>query len=102
VAHRLDDLADQLLAVAAAVAQRRVEEIDAQVQRSLEGGDGFVVILAAPPAADSPPAETDLADLESRPSQRAILHLFSFASAQHAHHRLYTAATRQCKPAHRL
>ena len=57
----VQDLADELLAVTAAVAHGCVDKVDAQVDGQLEGGHGLLVAAALPPiGADAPGAKADL------------------------------------------
>ena len=61
-------LADDLLGAAEAVDRRRVDEIDAVVERGADGGDRFRLVGAAPhPTADRPGAERDARGLSDVP-----------------------------------
>jgi hypothetical protein len=56
-----DDLADELLAVALAVGQRRVDEVQPELDRAPQGAQGLVVLRADPlRLADPPGAVADL------------------------------------------
>lgn len=59
-----EDLRDELLAPAVAVAGGGVDEVAAQVQCAVQRGDGIGVGLLAPGAADGPGAEADLGAVE--------------------------------------
>src|SRR5262249_50825665 len=71
-----------LLGVTKAVDGRRVDPVDAGVQRLADGGDGVPVVLGAPGefparAPDGPGAEADRGDEQGRRSQPFRVHDFS-------------------------
>src|SRR5690606_33859832 len=57
IAALVEDFGDDAFAAAVAVASGGVDEIDARVDGGMEGGDGLVVVLWPPSAADGPAAE---------------------------------------------
>src|SRR6185503_2597079 len=64
-----------LLAVAVAVGERGVDEVEAEVDRPVERAPGFVVARADPLlGADAPGAVAHLRDPESGASQRSVVH----------------------------
>ena len=69
------DLPDQLLAVAVAIGERGIDQVDAQFDGAAQRGQRFVVRAAEPLlAADAPGAVADVADFEAGPAEFAILH----------------------------
>ena len=75
VAHLAERLADQLLAVAAAVDVGRVEEVDAEVEGAPERGQRLLVADVAPAhAADGEPAEADFGDHELCAAEASVVH----------------------------
>src|SRR5207245_1405373 len=67
--------ADQLLAAAMAVAERGVDEVDAEVDGAVQRPQALVVLRADPQRpADAPGAVADLGDLQARATQRARAH----------------------------
>jgi plasmid stabilization system protein ParE len=74
VAASLERLADDLLRFAVAVRVRRVDEVDAEIQRLVDHADAFVVIGIG----DLPKhhrAQTVRADPDAGPAERAVLHV---------------------------
>src|SRR5690606_9681304 len=70
-----DGPADDRLRPARAVDRRRVDPVDAVVDRRMDGRDAVRIVLAAPlPAADGPRPDADRRDLEARCSQCASNH----------------------------
>src|ERR1019366_2601697 len=81
-ASRADRIAHQLLAVAIAVGQRGIDQVDAKFPGAARGERRFVVGAAEPlRAADAPSAVSDIADLEVGPAKFAILHSLSLIYA---------------------
>jgi hypothetical protein len=67
--------AHQFLAVAVAIGQRRVDEVQAQFDSPPQRGHGLVVVASQPLfAADAPGAVADFTNLKSCPSEFAISH----------------------------
>src|SRR5581483_12376794 len=70
-----DDLADEALAVAVAIGQGGVDEVEPELDGALEGADGLVVGPAEPLlAADSPCAVADLGNLPAGAAELAVVH----------------------------
>jgi hypothetical protein len=78
VALRLQDVGEQLLAVATVAVDRcRVDEVDAGVERGTE--QSLLVVDDAPPVAgERPDAESDLRHLEVTSAEAAVAHGGSF------------------------
>src|SRR5580700_3827511 len=73
---------DELLAVAVAISQRGVEEVDTRITRSGKRAQGFFVVGANPHGfANAPGAVADVADLDSRLTEAAVLHGFYDSTA---------------------
>jgi hypothetical protein len=74
-----DRAADDLLGVAEAVLGRRVDPVDAELERAMDRGDRVVVVLVAPTpvvlrAAERPGAETDaVISIPVRPSSVVLM-----------------------------
>ena len=72
---RAHDLADEPLGVPVAVAERRVDEVQPEVDGPVQRAQRFVVVGADPHRlADAPRAVADLGDLEAGPAQSSIVH----------------------------
>src|SRR5262249_22305856 len=71
----LDSLADQCLVVAGAIGVRRVEQVDAAVERLVDDGDAVVVIAGAVGAGQRHAAEPDRRDTDARAAERALCNL---------------------------
>ena len=69
-------LGEDLLRLARAVHVRRVDEVDAGVQRRVRDADAVVVVGVAP-RAEHHRTETELADLDARAPERAVLQFTS-------------------------
>ena len=67
-----DLLGDALVIGGLAVVVRRVEEIDARVQRRVHDAMGFLLVAAV---AEGHGAQAELADQQTRSSQMRILHM---------------------------
>src|SRR5207237_649524 len=67
-----ENLAEELLSAPARVHVRSVEEVDPDLERLFDAGDGAVTCNAA--AVGQPRAEADLRDLEVRRSELAVTH----------------------------
>ena len=79
VAAAADGPADDLFGAAEAVDGGRVDQVDAVVQRGVDGLDGLVFVGAAPhPAADRPGAEADRRDVDARKAEFAKSMVVSF------------------------
>jgi hypothetical protein len=61
-------------AVAVAIDVRRVEEVDAEIQRAMQAAHCFGIIHLTPGAADGPGTETDAGDLEAGSTECFVLH----------------------------
>jgi hypothetical protein len=82
-----EDDAEERLAAAEAIAIGGVEEVDAEVARAADRGEGVFIGRASPAergtrgfgrTADGPGAEADRADLDPRLSELAVLHRARF------------------------
>jgi hypothetical protein len=66
---------DDTFAAAVAVAGGGVDQVDAEVERLVEGGEGVAVVLRAPgAAAEGPGAEADFRDFPAEAAEGAIVH----------------------------
>src|SRR5581483_8065981 len=75
LARLADGLPDEPLAVAVAVAEGRVEEVDAELDRTVERTQRLGVVGADPHRLpDAPGAVPELGDLQARPAERAVPH----------------------------
>src|SRR5205085_5328424 len=73
VAPPLQRAADDLLGLSPGVDVGRVAEVDAGGERRVDDADALVLIGVSP-RAEHHRAETEGADLDSRPAERAVLH----------------------------
>ena len=68
-------LAYDLLGMAEPIDGRGVDEIDAEVERVMDGGDGVLLFAAAPhPAADGPGAERDARRVKGKACNLQVFH----------------------------
>ena len=73
----LDHLRHKPLAVAIAVGERGIDEVQAEFACSPQGDKGFIVGAAFPLfAANTPGAVADLANLKTSPAKSAVFHQF--------------------------
>ena len=77
-----DGAPDQPLVFAAAVHVRRVEQGHADVQRAVNGGDGFLVIARAVKFRHPHASETERRDCQSLFSKLSLFHVISFRCAK--------------------
>lgn len=68
-------MADEALAAAAAVAGGGVDEVAAEVEGAVEGGERIGVGLVAPGAADGPGPEADFRDGPGVLAEGAVVHV---------------------------
>src|SRR5580698_2759774 len=67
--------AHQLFAVAVAIGQRRVDEVDSQIDSAVQGAEGFIVVSTLPQrSSDAPSAIAYVTDGKASLSKRAIFH----------------------------
>src|ERR1022692_1478110 len=67
-------LADEPFTVPIAIHVGGVDEVDAEINRAVKGGQRFAVIHGAPCSTDGPRAEADFGNLPTRSPQIPIAH----------------------------
>src|SRR5690606_31836480 len=72
-------MGDQLFAASVAIPCCGVDEVDAQIERAVEGGERVAVSLSAPRPTDGPGTEADFRTFERVFSKRAVMHLQKLA-----------------------
>jgi hypothetical protein len=92
-----DDFADKFFTVAVAISQRRINEVQAEIDGPMERFSGFVIVGADPlGAADAPSAIADLADFKICSAQFAVSHLpISLAPLAGVHDFFHTLKVRE-------
>ena len=68
-------------AVPVAIDVRRVEEVDAQIQRAMQAAHGLGIIHLTPGATDGPGAETDAGNFEAGSTECFVLHGADYRSS---------------------
>ena len=74
VAPPLDRLGDQFLVLAVGIGVRGIEQVDADIERTLDGGDGARIVVLAVADRHAHAAEPDGRDLQALRAQFAVFH----------------------------
>src|SRR5207244_12559835 len=72
----LERFRDQLMVVAVAVARRRVQKIDPQIERAVKRRDGFIIVRGTIHAGHAHAAEPYRRNFEVSASEPSVLHQF--------------------------
>src|SRR6476620_3577799 len=95
----LKRLADKLLGTAEAIDRRGVDEIDAVVERGVNGVDRVAFLSAAPqPSADGPGAKADARGIEGQAGDLDMVHVFIAGAPLAGPRRLQRGSTHQEVP----